>query len=98
MEHNDALNTTSDVVLRVGSKTPVAELASAISHGIYASKTVILRAIGAGAISQAIKAVSVARGYVAPRGIDLGIVPGFVTIPMPDQDVTGIVLRVITLP
>jgi stage V sporulation protein S len=97
MEHNDA-NNTDDVVLRVGSKTPVDSLASAVSHGVYASRPVVLRAIGPGAISQAIKAVAIARGMVAPRGFDLALVPGFVTIAMPDAEVTGIVLRVIKLP
>lgn len=86
-----------EAILRVGSKTPVAELASAISHGVYDGKPVTLRAIGAGAISQATKAVAVARGYVAPRGIDLAMVPGFTDITMPDGVVTGIVLKVITL-
>jgi stage V sporulation protein S len=92
MEHND------DDVLRVGSKTPVAELASTISHRIYDSKPVTIRAIGAGAISQAIKAVAVARGYVAPRGFDLGLIPGFASIIMADGVVTGITLRVVVLP
>ena len=82
-------------ILRVGSKTPVPELASAISHGIYDSKVVVLRAIGAGAVSQGVKAVAVARGYVAPRGIDLHIRPGFTDVRMNDGDVvTGILLQI----
>lgn len=86
-----------EVILRVGSRTPVPELASAISHGIYDSKSVVMRAIGAGAIGQAVKALAVARGYVAPRGFDIACVPGFVTIEMPDGDVTGMTLKVIKL-
>jgi len=84
-----------ELILRVGSRTPVPELASAISHGVYDNKTVLMRAIGAGAIGQAVKGCAVARGYCAPRGIDLQLVPGFCDIKMPDGVVTGMTLRVV---
>lgn len=82
-------------ILRVKGTASVPPLASAISHAIYDSRTVTLRAIGASAVSQAVKAAAVARGYVAPRGIDLALVPGFVTVEMEDGNVTAITLRVI---
>ena len=72
-------------------------LASAISHAIYDSRAVTLRAIGAGAVNQAIKAIAIARGYVAPRGIDLTIRPGFATVTMKDGDVSAITLAVIVV-
>ena len=84
-----------ETILRVKGTASVPPLASAISHAIYDGKTVTLRAIGASAVSQAVKAAAVARGYVAPRGIDLALVPGFTTVPMPDGDVTAITLRVV---
>ena len=62
---------TEQALLRVKGTASVPALASAISHAVYDSKEVTLRAIGASAVSQAVKAVAVARGYVAPRGIDL---------------------------
>lgn len=70
-------------------------LASAISHAIYDSRKVTLRAIGAGAVNQAIKACAIARGYVAPRGIDLTIKPGFTTVTMPDGEVSAITLSIL---
>lgn len=70
-------------------------LASAISHAIYDSRKVTLRAIGAGAVNQAIKACAIARGYVAPRGIDLSVRPGFTTVTMRDGDVSAITLLII---
>ena len=85
----------SDDVLRVASGTPVGDLASAIAHGVYDGREVVLRYVGAAAGQQAIKAVAVARGMVAPRGIDLSIVPGFCDIDMGDKVVTGITLKVI---
>jgi stage V sporulation protein S len=84
-----------DYLLRVGGKTPVSELAGAISHGVYDGKKVVLRVIGNGAIGQAMKAVAIARGFVAPRGIDLLVCPGFTEIELPDGKVTGMVLRII---
>lgn len=36
-----------------------------------------MRAIGASAVNQASKACAIARGFVAPRGIDLTFVIGF---------------------
>ena len=84
-----------ETVLRVKGTASVPPLASAISHAVYDGKTVTLRAIGAAAISQAIKAVAVARGYVAPRGIDLLLLPGFTTVTMSDGEVTAITLQVI---
>ena len=85
----------NEAVLRVKGTASVPPLASAISHAIYDGKTVTLRAIGASAVSQAVKAAAVARGYVAPRGIDLAIVPGFTTVKMPDGDVTAVTLRIV---
>jgi stage V sporulation protein S len=85
-----------ETVLRVKGTASVPPLASAISHAIYDGKTVTLRAIGASAVSQAVKAAAVARGYVAPRGIDLALIPGFTTVTMPDGDVTAVTLRVVT--
>ena len=84
----------NEALLRVKGTASVPALASAISHAVYDGKTVTLRAIGASAVGQAVKAVAVARGYVAPRGIDLSIVPGFTDVAMPDQTVTAITLRV----
>lgn len=48
-----------------------------------------MRGIGAGAVNQMVKACIVARGYVASRGVDLIVRPGFVTIPMRDKDNPG---------
>ena len=83
-----------ETVLRVKSTSSVTSLASAISYAVYDGKEITLRAIGPAAVSTAVKAVAVARGYVAPRGIDLSIRPGFATVEMPDGDVTAIILRV----
>jgi len=58
-------------LLKVGGGSNVKLVASAIAHSIYETKTATLRAIGAGAIGQTVKALTIARGYTAPRGLDL---------------------------
>lgn len=84
-------------VIRVRGNTSVQNLASAVSNAVYDSKVVVLRAIGAGAVNQAVKAVAVARGFTASRGIDIAFVPGFDTVRMPDKNVSAITLRVTIL-
>ncbi len=39
-----------------------------------------LQAVGAGAVNQTVKAIAIARGYVAPNGYNLVFVPTFVEI------------------
>jgi hypothetical protein len=39
-----------------------------------------VQVVGAGALNQAIKAVAIARGYLAPSGVDLVCVPSFADI------------------
>ncbi|KKC30304.1 hypothetical protein CDSM653_00655 [Caldanaerobacter subterraneus subsp. pacificus DSM 12653] len=39
-----------------------------------------IQAIGAGAVNHAVKAIAIARGFVAPNGIDLVMVPAFVEV------------------
>ena len=66
--------------MRVGAASNPQSLASAISHAIYDNRQVTLRAIGAGAISQSMKAVAIARGFVAPRGFDIAVTPGWASV------------------
>jgi stage V sporulation protein S len=82
--------------LRVAGRTSTPELASAISHAVYDGKPVILRAIGAGAVNQAVKALIVAQGYVAQRGLMLANRPGFIEVELDGETRTAIVFHVFT--
>lgn len=86
-----------DRVLRVSGKTPVQSLATVISQSISDGHTPVLRAIGAGAVNQAVKACAVARSYVATRGLDLSLKPGFdnATVADTTESQSCIVLRVV---
>lgn len=84
-----------DEVLRVKGSSSATSLAAAISHGVYDNKTVVLRAIGAGAVNQAVKAMAIASGYCMQRGVSLSFRPGFSTVQMPDQEVTAMTFKVL---
>ncbi len=53
-----------------------------------------MQAIGAGAVNQAIKAIAIARGFVAPSGIDLVCIPAFVDVQIDGEERTAIKLLV----
>jgi stage V sporulation protein S len=88
-----AVDDGEESVLRVKNTSDPQSVASALSHALYDGRRVTLRAIGAGSVNQAVKACAIARGFVAPRGIDLSVRPGFTTVDMPD----GTSLSAITL-
>lgn len=93
--HIDDETAGSETVVRVKSSSSAASLASAIAHAVYDGKRVTLRAIGAGAVNQALKAIAIANSFVAPRGIVLDCRPGFTTVSMPDGDISAMSLRVL---
>ncbi|MBQ2937592.1 MAG: stage V sporulation protein S [Clostridia bacterium] len=76
-------------VLKVSSKSNPNNVAGAIAGVVTEKGKVELQAIGAGAINQTVKAIAIARGFVAPLGIDLMTVPAFSTVSVEDQDRTG---------
>lgn len=90
----------SDVVasgegfLRVSAGTPAQGVAQAIAHAIEEKGEVALRAIGAGAVNQAIKGLTIARGYIAQRGDDLWYSSGFTNVPGKDgSDISAMTFR-----
>lgn len=83
-------------VINVGRSTPVPQLAGSIVWSLEEYNNVIeVRAMGASAVSQAVKALAVARGMLASQGTDLLVRPSFDTINDHDTDKTVIVLTVV---
>lgn len=80
--------------LRVGAGSNAQSVGSAIAHALYEAPSVKLRAVGASAVNQAVKAIAIARGYVAPRGLDLTCKPGFTTVESRDGDISAIVFTI----
>ena len=76
-------------MLKVSSKSNPNSVAGAIA-GIIAEKgKVELQAIGAGAINQVVKAIAVARGFVAASGVDLVCIPAFSPVNIEGEERTG---------
>ena len=77
-------------VLKVSSKSKPNSVAGALANAFKTKGAVEIQAIGAGALNQAIKAVAIARGFVAPAGVDLVCVPAFAEVEVEGEDRTGI--------
>lgn len=86
-------DTVEDVV-RVSSSSNPSSLGQMIAHSVYERSIPKLRAIGAGAVNQAIKACAIARGYVAVRGMNLSVIPGFETVTIDGKDVSAVTLQI----
>jgi stage V sporulation protein S len=53
-----------------------------------------MQAVGAGALNQAVKAIAIARGFVAPGGADLICAPAFTDIEINGEGRTALKLLV----
>ena len=79
-------------VLRVSTKSNPNSVAGALAGVLREKGTAELQSVGAGALNQAVKAVAIARGFVAPSGIDLVCVPAFADIEIDGEERTAIKL------
>lgn len=77
-------------ILKVSSRSIPNSVAGAIAGIIRESGAVEIQAIGAGAANQAIKSIAIARGYLAPTGIDVITIPAFVNISIDGVERTAI--------
>ena len=77
-------------VLRVASSSNPKSVAGAIAAVLEQDKQVELLAVGAGAVNQAVKAIAIARGFVAPKGINLVTVIAFAKIEINNEEKTAI--------
>ncbi|MEW6546625.1 MAG: stage V sporulation protein S [Bacillota bacterium] len=77
-------------VLKVSSRSSPNAVAGALAGVIREKGSAEVQAIGAGAINQAVKAVAIARGFVAPGGIDLICIPAFTDVTINGEERTAI--------
>jgi putative nucleotidyltransferase with HDIG domain len=92
--HNAPGTTSPLEILKVSATSKPVAVAGAIAGVVRTQKKVEVQAIGAGAINQAIKAIAISRGYVAPGGLDLVCIPSFIDISIDGEERTGIRLVV----
>ena len=78
--------------LKVSSKSNPNSVAGALANVFREKGSVEIQAVGAGALNQAIKAVAIARGFVAPSGKNLVCIPAFQDIAIDGEERTAIKL------
>lgn len=78
--------------LKVAAKSSPNSVAGALAGVIREKGRAELQAIGAGAINQAVKAVAIARGFLAQGGIDVICIPAFSDIEVDGEERTAIKL------
>jgi len=81
-------------VLKVSTKSNPNSVAGALAAVIKEKNVVEIQAVGAGAINQAIKAIAIARGFLAPTGRDIVCIPAFTDIEINGEERTAIKLIV----
>lgn len=77
-------------ILKISAKSSPNSVAGAIAGLIKEEGKAEMQAIGAGAINQAVKAVAIARGFVAPTGIELVCSPAFTEVMIDNEQKTGV--------
>lgn len=80
------------ILLKVSSKSNPNSVAGAIAGVIREKGVAEVQSIGAGALNQAVKAVAIARGFLAPLGIELVCIPAFSEINVDGEERTAIKL------
>lgn len=81
-------------ILKVSANSRPTSVAGAIAGVIREKGSVEIQAVGAGAANQAIKSIAVARGYMAPSGVELICIPAFANIEIDGVERTAIRLIV----
>ena len=79
-------------VLKVSAKSNPNSVAGALAGVLRERGAAEMQAIGAGALNQAVKAVAIARGFVAPHGVDLICIPAFTDIVIDGEERTAMKL------
>ena len=81
-------------VLKVSTKSNPNSVAGALAAIIKENNIAEIQAVGAGAINQSVKAIAIARGFIAPSGKDIICIPAFTDIIIDGEERTAIKLIV----
>lgn len=77
-------------ILKVSAQSNPKSVAGALAAIFRQYGKAEMQAVGAGAVNQAVKAVAIARGFVAPSGVNLVMIPAFAEIKIEDEERTAI--------
>lgn len=67
-------------LIRVAARSQSTAVAGAIAGVVREHGCAEVQAIGAGAVNQAVKAIAIARGFLALDGLDVISIPSFVDV------------------
>lgn len=81
-------------VIKVSAHSRSTAVAGAIAGVMREHHHAEVQAIGASAVNQAVKAVAIARGYLALDGIDIMCIPEFVELGIEGKERTAVKLNV----
>lgn len=81
-------------ILKVGTRSDPNKVAGALAGTVREQGKAEMQTIGAGALNQAVKSIAIARGFLAPSGIDLVCWPAFIDVEIDGNERTAIKLFV----
>ncbi len=81
-------------VIKVSAHSRSTAVAGAIAGVMRDHKHAEVQAIGASAVNQAVKAIAIARNYLALDGIEIVCLPEFVEIEIEGQERTAVKLTI----
>lgn len=81
-------------ILKVSTRSRPSAVAGAIAGVIRDQRSAEIQTIGAGATSQAVKAIAIAHNYLSAEGIDIVCVPAFMDVVIENEERTAIRLVV----
>ena len=82
--------------IKVSSKSNPNKVAGALASIFREQREIEIQTVGAGALNQAIKAIAIARGFVAPSGDNLVVIPSFNDIKISGDETTAIKLTILS--
>lgn len=77
-------------IIKVSAKSRSTAVAGAIAGVVRESGRAEVQAIGAGAVNQSVKAIAIARGYLALDEIDIICIPSFTEVDIDGQERTAL--------
>lgn len=77
-------------VLKVSARSNPKSVAGALAAVFRSTGKAEIQAVGAGAVNQAVKAIAIARGFIAPNGVDLVMIPAFTEVSIDGDERTAI--------
>lgn len=78
--------------IKVSSKSNSNKVAGALTALLKENDVVEVQTVGAGALNQSIKAIAIARGFLAPSGKNITCIPTFADVKIDDITKTAIKL------